>query len=140
MHRWLVLVFLAFFSSACASSGPGWLMTRVDEAAAEKKPLVVEFYATWCKPCRHFEAHILPDPRVQAALAGFVFVRYDIDTTVGRDAYNRCQGKALPMVVGIDAEGVIRLQKVGQEPTADNFLTFLAEAEQVLGGKAPPPR
>jgi hypothetical protein len=75
---------------------------------------------------------------VQAALAGVVFVRYDIDTPVGQDAYRRCNGSAIPTFVGIDAGGQVRLFKQGSEDAADEFLAFLAQAKQVLAPAAAP--
>jgi thiol:disulfide interchange protein DsbD len=128
MRALVLVVFLA----ACAGGNNGWLDATIQDAAAKRKPLVIEFYARWCKPCTHFEQEILPDPRVQAALADVVFVRYDIETLAGEDAYRRCRGRAIPLVVGIDRDGVVRLAKTGQEQTADEFLSFLAQAKRVL--------
>jgi len=120
--------------AGCATPKQPWLEIAIEDAASKKKPLVVEFYATWCKPCRHFEEKILPDPRVQDALQGMEFVRYDIDGTTGRNAYDRCGAKGVPTVVGIDRDGRVRLLKTGTELTADEFLNFLAQAKRVLGG------
>jgi thiol:disulfide interchange protein len=127
-----VAVLLFAGLAACVHPTQPWLKYAVDDAAAQKKPLVVEFYATWCKPCRHFETHILTDPRVQKALEGFVFVRYDIDRPTGRDAMRRCRANGVPTVVGIDRHGVVRLFKSGTEKGADEFLDFLAQAKAVL--------
>jgi thioredoxin:protein disulfide reductase len=128
----IVLALLTVVLTACASA-PGWIDDTIAAAAKQKKPLIVEFYARWCKPCRHFEEQILTDPRVQAALANVVFVRYDIEAPAGKDAYARCQGQGIPLVVGIDGQGNIRLAKTGTESTPDEFLQFLGEAQVVLG-------
>jgi len=110
-----------------------WLPYAIEEAAQQKKPLVIEFYATWCKPCARFEENILKQPRVQQALQDVVFIRYDIDSRAGRDAYLRCRARSVPTFVGIDSGGHIRLLKEGTESSADEFLVFLAEAKAVLG-------
>jgi thiol:disulfide interchange protein DsbD len=125
---------LAVLALAAGCGGPMYLADHIDAAREEHRPLIVEFYATWCKPCHVFEEQVLPDPRVQQALANVRFVRYDIETTVGQDAARRCQVTGVPTVVGIDDKGYIRLVKRGTEPTPERFLDFLAEAERALGG------
>ena len=126
------MAWLALTLGACAMPQQPWLQVAIDDAAARQKPLVVEFYASWCKPCKHFEAHILTDPRVQAALADVIFVRYDIDGRTGHDAAERCRSRGVPTVVAIDANGVVRLKKTGTEQSADEFLAFLEQAKHVL--------
>jgi thiol:disulfide interchange protein len=120
--------------ASCGPSGhgPRLLPYAVEEANAAHQPLVVELGATWCKPCRVFETKVLPDPRVQAALRGITFVRYDIDTGAGRDAARRIGTNVVPVVAGIDRDGVVRVFKKGTEQTADNFLEFLREVHAHL--------
>jgi thiol:disulfide interchange protein len=131
----LCFVILLGLASGCASAQQPWLDYAVENADTQKKPLVVEFYATWCKPCKHFEADVLIDPRVQQALAQVSFVRYDIDHPTGRDAMARCGASAVPTVVGIDRHGTVRLFKAGTGQGAEEFLSFLAQTQQVLGGQ-----
>jgi thiol:disulfide interchange protein DsbD len=123
---------LAVLALAAGCGGPMYLADHLAAAREEHRPLVVEFYAQWCKPCHVFEERVLPDPRVQQALANVRFVRYDIDTPVGQDAARRCQVTAVPTVVGVDHQGYVRLVKRGTEPTPERFLDFLAEASRVL--------
>lgn len=122
--------------SACVTPGPQYLPLVIKDAATQQKPLVVEFYANWCKPCQQFEQHVLPDPRVQEALRDVMFVRYDVERPTGQDAQRRCRVTALPSMVGIDGTGKIRLLKQGTESTPDEFLVFLKQAKQVLGTQA----
>ncbi len=132
MRAVLPLILLALTACASVHTGQPWLTSVVDDAADQKKPLIVEFYATWCGPCKHFEAHILPDPRVQAALADVMFVRYDVGTPTGQDAFARCHASAMPTFVGIDHDGNVRLFKAGTEQTAEEFLAFIAQAKRTL--------
>lgn len=139
MGRWFAAIAL-MLAGACATpdASKALLPYAIEAAADQHKPLIIELYATWCKPCRVFEEHVLTDPRVQDALRGVLFVRYDIDTGRGRDAMMRTRMRGVPAVVGIDHEGYIRLVKVGTEPTADEFLVFMKQAHQVLDEPPPP--
>lgn len=118
--------------TACVKNAPQYLPVVVEDAAEQRKPLVVELYANWCKPCQAFEQNVLPDPRVQEALRDVMFVRYDVDRPTGQDAQARCRTNAVPTLVGIDREGKIRLLLKGA-PDAEHFLMFLQQARQVLG-------
>src|SRR5215471_3082208 len=108
--------------AACATTndGPPWLFHAVGQARDAHKPLVVEFYTKWCGPCQTFEAKVLPDPRVQEQLSRVMFVRYDAEERVGRDAAARCRINAYPTFLGIDREGTIRLLKKGAQDTPDD--------------------
>lgn len=134
--RWFAIL---AFASGCAGSSDlsrQLLPYAIDAATDAHKPLIIELSATWCGPCRLFASQVLTDPRVQAALADVMFVRYDIDTPAGRDAMHRCRVRGVPAVLGIDHDGNIRVEKLGTEPTADEFLVFMKQAHQVLGAPA----
>ena len=129
----LATLALALALVACGTPQHPSLAYAIDDAAAQKKPLVVELYATWCGPCKRFERDILPDARVQAALGGVSFVRYDIDSPTGAEAYRACHASAVPTFVGIDRDGIVRLFKEGAEGSPEEFLAFLTQAKAVLG-------
>ena len=133
--RSLAITFALGCGSTAGSTGhgPQLLPYAIEAANTSHRPLVVELGATWCKPCHIFAEHVLTDPRVQAALADFTFVQYDIDTPAGSDAIHRCRVSGVPTVVGIDHDGIVRLLKTGTEPTADEFLVFLRQAKTRLG-------
>src|SRR5881296_1758475 len=102
--KWLIGLCLL---AACAttsggSDGPPWLMDAIEHSRTAGKPLVVEFYTTWCGPCKIFESKVLPDPRVQRALADVMFIRYDAEQGRGRDAASRCKIQSFPTFLGID--------------------------------------
>jgi len=45
-------------------------------AAAEGRPVLIDFYASWCKNCLAMDKTTLKDPAVQSALADYVFIKY----------------------------------------------------------------
>jgi hypothetical protein len=71
------LVVLSMVCAGCGEPQHPTLPFAIEKARDTRRPLVVEFNATWCKPCHVFATQVLPDPRVQAALREVVFVQYD---------------------------------------------------------------
>ena len=128
----MTVLLLSMALAGCAHAGPRMLPFELEDANEAHEPLVVELGASWCAPCKVFTTNVLPDPRVQAALAGIRFVRYDVDTAAGRDAARRIGISGVPTVVGIDRGGRVRIYKRGTEQSADNFLEFLREVHAVL--------
>jgi thiol:disulfide interchange protein DsbD len=49
------------------------------QAKRENKPLVLDFHAEWCIPCKQMEKDVFPDPKVAVQLKRVVFVRIDTD-------------------------------------------------------------
>jgi thioredoxin-related protein len=49
------------------------------EAARSKRPLLLDFRATWCAPCQAMERETFTDPTVKALLQRMVCVRIDVD-------------------------------------------------------------
>jgi len=78
------------------------------KAKTEKRPLMVDFTATWCGACQEMAKHTFSDPRVMAKTANYVAVKVDAtdddDPQVGavKDKY---KVKGLPTVVIYDSTG-----------------------------------
>ena len=107
-----VVVALLIGSTAFADEPPP-LDTALAKAAQSGKPLVLEFYADWCKPCRYFDAYVLSRADVAAALKNVEFVRYDIDTGPGDDVATKLDVTGVPTIVVLDAKGNVLARHAG---------------------------
>ncbi|MDZ7797690.1 MAG: cytochrome c biogenesis protein CcdA [Candidatus Marinimicrobia bacterium] len=77
------------------------------EALSEEKPLVIDFYADWCNPCKELEHITFSDPAVQEILKDFD--RLKVDLTVAnaksdslREAFDII---GVPTIIFYDSSG-----------------------------------
>jgi thiol:disulfide interchange protein DsbD len=108
------LVLAAFLATTWALKGPGVAWKPYSEEALEaarkiRKPVVMDFYATWCAPCRELEEITFHDAAVvKLAKAEFVMIKVDM-TSSGNPTHDRLlqkfRIKGVPTVVFLDSDG-----------------------------------
>jgi thiol:disulfide interchange protein DsbD len=106
----------------------------LQEAKVQGKPVIVDFYADWCTPCREFE-DVTFHQQDLVRLAEEKFVMVKVDVTKGGNAYHeellqKYEVKGVPTIVFLDADGQERtdLRLVDYLP-ADQFLMRMRNIE-----------
>ncbi len=107
----------------------------LQQAVAEGKPVVIDFYADWCLPCKELEANTFSDPRVAQAFDGVVALKADLtrdeDPSV-QELKKRFRIVGVPTIVFLDRSGREQdaLRLVQFEPP-DAFLKRMAQFRSV---------
>ncbi|MDZ4857517.1 MAG: cytochrome c biogenesis protein CcdA [Candidatus Hydrogenedentes bacterium] len=72
----------AVLASAQSKNEAGWtssLDQGLAQALKENKPVLIDFWATWCKNCLYMNETTFQDPEVLKQLEGFVKVKYQAE-------------------------------------------------------------
>lgn len=128
----LVLAFaLCFLGSVqaapSAESHIRWEKTyasAVTQSKKTRKPLLIEFYADWCGPCKKMESTTLRDNEVLKVVRRFVAVRINLDKA--RDLARRFKVTSIPHALIMWPNGKIVREAVGYQEAPD-FRLFLLQ-------------
>jgi len=108
------------------------LDARVARAAAEGRPVLLDFYADWCVSCKEMEKLTFPDAKVSARLANVVLLQADVTA-------NNADDRALLKRFGLfGPPGIILFDKDGRERPVrvigyQSAPRFLDSLERALG-------
>ena len=80
----------------------------LQRAAAEGKPVLIDFYADWCPPCKEFDKKTFVDPGIIELSRKFIMVKVDLTDNASpevesiRKSFNIA---GVPMLVFLKADG-----------------------------------
>jgi len=95
-------------------------------AKAEKKLVFIDFYTSWCGPCKMMMKDIFPLKEVGNYLnAKFVCIKIDAEKGEGPELAKRYQVKAYPTFVAINPAEEIIMTKVGGSGSGSSFIASI---------------
>jgi thiol:disulfide interchange protein DsbD len=82
------------------------LAQQIEEAESAGRPILVDFGADWCLPCKEMELKTFSDPQVEAALAEFTLVKIDVTDPNDEQAAMQAalHAETLPAIVAWDRQ------------------------------------
>ena len=101
-------------------------------AKKEKKYVFIDFYATWCGPCKMMDRQVYTDSTVAKAAAKFVNRKVDAEKGEGIELAKRYGITAYPTMVIVDATGKEVNREQGFRP-AVQFARFLDDTREGRG-------
>jgi len=104
-----------------------------ERAAAEDKLVFIDFFTTWCVPCKEMDATTFQDPDVAAWLEEHtVALKVDAELNERNEALAKRFGvRSFPNYVFITPEGELMDRLTGKRPPEE----FIDEGESVLRGE-----
>ena len=108
------------------------------DARVQKRPVVIDFMADWCLPCKEMDVHVFADPTVGDELRDFTLLRVDLtredqDASLGA-VKTRYGVDTLPAIRIVSPEGQIvhRIDTVVDVPTFLNGLALGRRAQAAV--------
>ena len=91
-------------------------------ARAEGKPVFIDFYTSWCGPCKMMARDVFPQPKVGDYFnASFVCIKLDAEKE-GKEQARKFEVKAYPTFKVIDADENVIYTFVGGNSDSDGFI------------------
>jgi thiol:disulfide interchange protein len=86
----------------------------LQKSKAQHKPVFVDFYTTWCMPCKLMDEEVFAK-KISADYLNQYFINYKVDAEKGKgpDLAAIFEVKAYPTTLFLDSNGVVLVRKEG---------------------------
>ena len=106
------------------------------QAKETGKPIMIDFFATWCPPCKMLDAKTYTDAKVQARSKDWIMVRIDVDQH--KALAREYQIASIPTLVLVQPDGKEAARELGFIPPAE-MLAFMSKVKPARVDSVPSP-
>lgn len=95
---------------------PAFFHEAVERARRAGKPILIDFWATWCAPCLKLKRETLDSPALATLLQKFEVIAVDLDEVPSLGKFYGVS--SIPYVLFVDPKGTVVDRLLGFEPPA----------------------
>lgn len=131
MYIGFIILICSFKTFEISAEADFYALSNIEEAWSkaqnENKHLLIDFYASWCAPCKWMDETTFADPSVLEALrTGYVSVKVNIDDFDGYALKEQYNVKVLPTILIFDNERKI-IERLEETISPSNMVTLLSK-------------
>ncbi|MGB1242014.1 MAG: thioredoxin family protein [Chitinophagales bacterium] len=119
MKKLLMVFGIIFLMNSCSAGKAmqferGPLQIALDKAKKENKPVFVDFYTTWCGPCKMMEKTVFTKSNVSKFYnKNFINIKIDAEKGEGRNLAAKYNVAGFPCLIYLDGNGKVIHKELG---------------------------
>lgn len=124
------LIYFIFHKSDNSIQWNKFDLSIYENTVNEGDPIIIDFYADWCIPCKELDKQTFSDKRVIELSKKFVMIKADMTKTLSEETVkiaNKFNIVGMPTVLIIDSKGN-ELERLTGFVNADEFIKIMQKA------------
>lgn len=134
MKELFFVVFLSFLSFILNGQTSGWLydLTFAQKIAqSNNKLILIDFWATWCGPCKKMDQEVWSQSEIAAIKDNFIPVKIDVDNE--KSLAMEYNVRSIPMLILMDYKGQVIHSYIGYNGKT-NLVNFISAIPADVSG------